>query len=188
MVLLVLSGSKDIFVQDKLIRGASNKGELLKIRNLLLTLIDGSQKRLRNFFASCSLLSSVSEDLKWQRVWRGFVKLINVNWVMNYFKESVEWWAQGRGSIPFNVQEGIMLIFGTVFRTLGLCKSLSGAALKISCSWQLKQLRMTLCYIIHDATLLPVWTNFHSISDFQFYTKPCNLFFLVTLLWLSMYF
>lgn len=90
MVLLVLSGSKDIFVQDKLIRVASNKGELLKIRNLLLTLIDGSQKRLRNFFASCSLLSSVSEDLKWQRVWRGFVKLINVNWVMNYFKESVE--------------------------------------------------------------------------------------------------
>lgn len=113
----------------------------------------------------------------------GFVKLINVNCVMNYFKESVDWCTQWRGSIPFNVQEEIMLIFGTILWSLGLCKSLSGTALKISCSWQLKQLKMTWYYIIHDATLIPVWTNFHSISDFQFYTKQCNLFFLVTLLW-----
>lgn len=62
---------------------------------------------------------------------------------------------------------------------------LAGAVLKISSLQQLKQLKMNWYYIMHDVTLHPVGANLPSISDFQFYTKARNLFFLLTLLWLS---
>lgn len=44
---------------------------------------------------------------------------------------------------------------------------------------------MTRYYIMHDAALHAVGTNFPSIRDFQFHTKPSNLFFLVIFLGLS---
>lgn len=62
---------------------------------------------------------------------------------------------------------------------------LVGPVLKISSLQQLKQLKMNWYYIMHDVTLGPVGTNLPSISDFQFHTKARNLFFLLTLLWLS---
>lgn len=62
---------------------------------------------------------------------------------------------------------------------------LVGPVLKISSLQQLKQLKMNWYYIMHDVTLRPVGTNLPSISDFQFHTKARNLFFLLTLLWLS---
>lgn len=68
------------------------------------------------------------------------------------------------------------------FQVIRAEPKLVGAVLKISYLQQLKQLKMTWYYIMHDVTLCPVGTNLPSISDFQFHTKPRNLFFLVTLL------